>query len=253
MDKYGLLPDDFERAAKAGLSRVLYVVPSFQNPTSYSMSRARRDEIIAIARKHDVTIIEDDVFRLLDTRAKPATFYALAAERVVHITGLSKTMAPGLRLGFVATPGGQDKILAKYLRNLGTRSVGLMAEMARYWINAGKADEFLVRVQENLAQSRAQFLEVFRNFHFKCEPGAPFAWLELPEGWTGQRLASNLRARRIAITPGNSFDLADQNNAPRHVRISFSGAQGTWNARTVFEEIRAVIDEGEDDLFRPVA
>ncbi len=70
MDKDGLLPDDFERAAKAGLSRLLYLVPSFQNPTTHIMSRGRRDEIIAIARKYDVTIIEDDVFRL---NSPPAT------------------------------------------------------------------------------------------------------------------------------------------------------------------------------------
>ena len=83
--------------------------------------------------------------------------------------------------------------------------------------------------------------------------GAPFAWLELPEEWRGRRLASALRARRIAITPGSSFDLADQNNAPRHVRISFSGPQIEWQPRAVFEEIRSVIEAGEDDVFRPVA
>ena len=142
MDKDGLLPDDFERAAKAGLSRLLYLVPSFQNPTTHSMSRGRRDEIVAIARKYDVTIIEDDVFRLLDPRAQPATFFALAPERVVHITSLSKTMAPGLRLGFVATPLGQDKLLAKYLRTMGPRSVGLTGELARYWVDAGMSDVF---------------------------------------------------------------------------------------------------------------
>ena len=253
MDKDGLLPDDFERAAKAGLSRLLYLVPSFQNPTTHSMSRGRRDEIIAIARKYDVTIIEDDVFRLLDPRAQPATFFALAPERVVHITSLSKTMAPGLRLGFVATPLGQDKLLAKYLRTMGPRSVGLTGELARYWIDAGMSDVFLERIQQNLAQSRAQFMEVFKGFNLRCESGAPFAWLELPEEWRGRRLASALRTRRIAITPGSSFDLADQNNAPRHVRISFSGPQIEWQPRAVFEEIRSVIEAGEDDVFRPVA
>jgi DNA-binding transcriptional MocR family regulator len=253
MDKDGLLPDAFERAAKSGLSRVLYLVPSFQNPTTRNMSRGRRDEIIAIARKYDVTIIEDDVFRLLDTRAQPATFYALAPERVVHITSLSKTMAPGLRLGFVAPPLGQDRLLPKYLRSLGPRSVGLTGELARYWINSGQADEFLTRIHADLSHKRALFMEVFKGFNIQCETGAPFAWLELPEDWRGRRLAAALRSRRIAITPGNSFDLADQNNAARHVRVCFSGPQFAWNPKAAFEEIRNVIEAGEDDIFTPVA
>ena len=253
MDGEGLLPEEFERAAKAGLSRVLYLVPSIQNPTTHSMGRERRDAIVAIARKYNVTIVEDDIFRLLNPRAQPATFYTLAPERVVHVTSLSKTIAPGLRLGFVVTPRGQENLLHRHLRSLSSRSVGMMGEIARYWINSGKADEFLSRGQKVLTQRRAEFLQVFKGFHVKCEMSAPFAWLQLPDEMPAKRLASILRQRHIAITPGTAFDLSAKNLAANHVRICLGCALPNWQPVKTFQEIRAAIEDGETEDFMPVA
>ena len=251
-DADGLRADEFEKAAASKQSRFLYLVPSLQNPTTHTMSRRRRDEIVAIARKHDVTIIEDDIFRLLDDRVQPPTFYALAPERVVHITGLSKTLAPGLRIGFVVTPQGQEKLLRNHLRAMSPRSVGIAGEMARYWISSGKADDILSRIRTELSRCRSVFLEVFKDRNVSCEPGAPFAWLELPDDWTGNRFAAALRARRIHITPGSSFDLASARNADRHVRICFGSPQSHWRPMPSFEAIRAIMDAGEEE-FTPVA
>ncbi len=252
-DTEGLCPDDFERAAAAKLSRFLYLVPSLQNPTTRTMSRRRRDEIVAIARKHDITIIEDDIFRLLDERVQPPTFYSLAPERVVHITSLSKTLAPGLRLGFVVTPAGQDKLLRNHLRSMSPRSVGITGEMARYWISSGKADDILGRIRIELQRRRAVFLDVFKDQKVTCEPGAPFAWLELPEDWTGNRFAAALRAHRIYITPGSAFDLSGTQRASQHVRICFGSPQAQWRPMPSFEMIRSILDAGEDESFTPVA
>jgi DNA-binding transcriptional MocR family regulator len=184
---------------------------------------------------------------------QPPTFYALAPERVVHVTSLSKTMAPGLRLGFVATPRGQDKLLRNHLRSMSPRSVGLMGEVARFWISSGRADDILTRIREELARRRAAFMEVFKGYEMQCEAGAPFAWLKLPEPWTGPRLAAALRARRIAISPGTSFDLSARGNGIQHVRICFGSPQAHWRPLPTFEEIRLIIEAGEEDSFTPVA
>ena len=253
MDGEGLLPEEFEKAAKAGLSRFLYLVPSLQNPTTHSMGRERRDAIVTIARKYDVTIVEDDIFRLLNPRVQPATFYTLAPERVVHVTSLSKTMAPGLRLGFVAMPQGSENLFRHHLRSLNSRSVGMTAEMARHWIGSGKADEFLSHVHRDLAQIRAVFLDVFKGFQVRCETGAPFGWLMLPDGLSGKRLATMLRQRRIVLTPGTAFDLSAKNLAANYVRICFSCSTPNWQPLKTFSEIRAVIEAGDDEDFTPVA
>jgi DNA-binding transcriptional MocR family regulator len=252
-DTGGLLPDAFEQAAASGQSRILYLVPTIQNPTTHTMSRQRREEIVAIARKHDVTIIEDDIFRLLDDRVQAPTFYALAPERTLHLTSLSKTLAPGLRLGFVATPRGQDKLLRNHLRSMSPRSVGVMGEMARHWISSGKADDILGRIRAELARRRAAFMEVFKSQNFNCEPGAPFAWLELPPEWNGNRFAAALRARRIHVTPGAQFDLSARQNGAQHVRICFGSPQAQWRPLPSFETIREILLSGDDEEFTPVA
>jgi DNA-binding transcriptional MocR family regulator len=252
-DDDGLLPDAFEKAAAAKLSRILYLVPTLQNPTTHTMSRTRRDDIVAIARKHDVTIIEDDIFRLLDERVQAPTFYALAPERTIHITGLSKTLAPGLRLGFVLTPEGQDRLLRNHLRSMSPRSVGVMGEMARYWIASGKADDILLRIRAELARRRAAFMEVFKGYNYKCEQGAPFAWLELPEQWSANRFAATLRARHIGISSGNAFDLSAKQQGAQHVRVCFGSPQANWRPTTTFETIRAIMEEGEENADSPMA
>jgi DNA-binding transcriptional MocR family regulator len=252
MDADGLLPDALEAAAQQGPLRLLYIVPTLQNPTTHTMSRKRREEIVAVARKHDLTIIEDDIFRLLDERVQPPTFFELAPERTFHITSLSKTLAPGLRIGFVVSPKGQERLLRAHVRNMAARTVGLTGEIARYWIETDAASDILSRTRQENAIRRAQAIGIFGSERFRCAPGSPFGWLELPEHWTGSRFAQNLLARKIRVTPGNAFDLAPSGPS-RHVRVTFGAPSSSTRARQAFEAIAELLQEHEEDDYTPVA
>ena len=252
MDEEGLLPDAFEQAAKAGTSRILYIVPTLQNPTTSTMSHKRREAIVHIAQKYNITIVEDDIFRLLDARVLPPTFYTLAPERTYHITSLSKTLAPGLRIGFVVAPHGQDRTTRAHIRTMAARTVGITGEIARYWIETDLASTILTRTRNELASRRATFMEVFKNTKFRCEPGAPYAWLELPEHWSATRFASALLAKRIKVSPGSMFML-DRTTASRHIRVCFGNPQSGWRSRKAFETIRTLMSDHDEDDFTPVA
>ena len=252
MDEEGLLPEAFEHAAKAGTSRILYLVPTLQNPTTSTMSHMRREAIVTIARKYNVTIIEDDIFRLLDARVLPPTLYTLAPERTYHITSLSKTLAPGLRIGFVVAPHGQDRTMRAHIRTMAARTVGITGEIARYWIETDLATTILNRTRDELAARRATFIEVFKTTKFRCEPGAPYAWLELPEHWSPARFASTLLAKRIKVSPGSIFML-DQNATCQHIRVCFGNPKSGWRSRQAFETIRTLMNEHDEDEFTPVA
>lgn len=252
MDDDGLLPEAFEAAAKSGKSRVLYLVPSLQNPTTGTMTRQRREAIVAIARRHDITIIEDDIFRLLDARVQPPSFYSLAPERTFHLTSLSKTLGPGLRIGFVVTPRGQERLLRTYLRSSPLRTAGITGEIARYWIESDIASTILTRTRNELAARRSVFMEVFRGQKFRCEPGAPYAWLQLPDHWLVGSFVSSLAARKVRITGGNAFILGPRTGS-RHVRVCFGHPHTGWQSRNAFETIRALMDEDAAEDFTPVA
>jgi DNA-binding transcriptional MocR family regulator len=252
MDHDGLLPEAFEQAAQSGKSRILYLVPTLQNPTTGTMTHQRREAIVAIAQKYNITILEDDIFRLLDARVQPPTFYSLAPELTYHISGLSKTLAPGLRIGYVLTPKGQDRILRSYIRSMPARTVGLTGEIARYWIESDMAQGILNRTRDELTSRRASFIEVFKGYNFRCEPGAPFAWLELPEHWAAARFASALLANRIKVSPGSIFQLNPRNQS-RHIRVCFGNPQSTWKIRQAFETIRTLMNNHDEDDFTPVA
>lgn len=252
MDAEGLTPCALEAAASRHPLRLLYIVPTLQNPTTHTMGRERREEIIALARRHDLTIIEDDIFRLLDERVQPPTFFELAPERTFHITSLSKTLAPGLRIGFVVSPKGQERLLRAHVRNMAARTVGLTGEIARYWIETDAASDILFRTRQENAFRRAQAIAIFGGERFRCAPGAPFGWLELPEHWTGARFAQSLLARKIKVTPGNAFDLAPSGPS-RHIRVTFGAPASSLRARHGFEAIAELLRQHEEDDYTPVA
>lgn len=107
LDGEGIVPEALERAlqspAAVSAARVLYVTPTLHNPTATTMSAARRQDIVRICRDYDVTIVEDDVYSIF---AEPnlLPLATLAPERTLYVSGLSKAVSPGLRIGVLAVP-----------------------------------------------------------------------------------------------------------------------------------------------------
>lgn len=252
IDDGGLVPDALERAARLGEARCLYIVPTLQNPITSTLTRERREAIVDIARRHNLTIIEDDIFRLLDSRVQPPTLYELAPERTYHITSLSKTLAPGLRIGFVAAPPGRADLFRMQQRVASGRAIGLTAEVARYWMETDIADHLLRRIIDELAARRAIFLDAFQGMSFRCEPGAASAWLPLSSAWSAGRLASHLRANDIKVTPGSAFSLGGRAQ-DRAIRVCFGHAHSRDDLRRAFAEIRRTMENPPEDDFTPVA
>jgi len=100
MDEDGLLPAALDAACRVWSPKALYLIPTIQNPTASVMPEERRREIAAICRRHDVGIIEDDIYGFLIDRPPPP-IARFAPERTLLMSGLSKCMAPGLRLGYL--------------------------------------------------------------------------------------------------------------------------------------------------------
>lgn len=113
-DGRGMDPAALDQAAAESGARVLLLIPTLHNPTAVTLDEARRAEIVAVARKHDLVIVEDDIYRVFGCDDEPPPLADLAPERVVHVTSISKALSPGLRLGFVLAPE-NDAILERLL------------------------------------------------------------------------------------------------------------------------------------------
>ena len=127
MDEDGLIPSELEKQlaqlnSSGKFPSMLYTIPNFHNPTGITLSEARRIEIIKLSRQYGFLIVEDDVYRDLSFEGElPASFYALAhGKQVLSIGSFSKTLAPGLRLGWLL--GSEDAI--QRCVNCGTTQMG---------------------------------------------------------------------------------------------------------------------------------
>ena len=103
MDQEGLIPQSFEDACLRTKPKALYCTPTLQNPTTATLSTARRHAIVDIARRYQVPIIEDDAYGALPVAPLPP-LASLAPELVYHIAGLAKCVAPALRIAYLVAP-----------------------------------------------------------------------------------------------------------------------------------------------------
>lgn len=252
MDSGGMVPESLERAARAGEARLLYIVPTLQNPTTSTLNHERRTAIADIARRYGLTIIEDDIFRLLDPRVQPPTLFSLAPDRTYHITSISKTLSPGLRVGFVAMPAGKADILIRHQTVASGRAVGIAAEVARYWIEGETADKVLSANIAEVAARRELALDALRGREVMCSPHAPFLWLKLPDAWTPGDFVRALDERGIRATPGTAFAI-DRRSDDQGVRLCLGGTATRSELRHAMSAVNSLLDEDPADRFTHIA
>lgn len=214
LDRYGLLPDALERAARGRSGKVLYTIPSLHNPTTVVMPEKRRREIAAVAERHGLTIIEDDVSGFLLDKTPPA-IAAFAPDRTIFISGLGKAIAAGMRVGYLVAP---DAILPRVQSALNATvlfSSPVVAELATTWIEDGTAARVadLKRAEVALRQRIARRMLQ----HEGGDPRAMHLWIELPKRWSADAFVEEARRRRVRIASASSFAVGE---VPRAVRIS---------------------------------
>jgi DNA-binding transcriptional MocR family regulator len=216
MDHEGLLPEALDRLCAAEKVRVLYSIPTLQNPTGALMSEDRRETIADIARRRNVTILEDDIYSFL-VKEGPPPIAAFAPERTYVVTGLSKSVFPGLRLGFVVCPPGGAARVAEMVRTSLITVSSLNAAIGTSWLEDGTADRIIewkrAEIQWRWEMASHFFGLDTRDYHF-----AAHLWLPLPAPMQSDQFVARVRARGVVLAPAAAFAV-DPEAAPRAVRI----------------------------------
>lgn len=204
MDREGVLPDAFAQACEASQVKALFLLPSGLNPTTATMSLERREAIAAVAREHDVWIIENDAWGPIQSR-RPPPIASLAPERTFYFTGLTKCLLPGLRIAWLVVP--DTLSAAARTRHLVTSwmATPLMAEIAARWLADGTALELLNWQRGRLARRNAIAVRILEGIDFCATPNGLHIWLPISQTWREEAFVTHARHGGVAIAAGANF------------------------------------------------
>jgi DNA-binding transcriptional MocR family regulator len=242
MDEHGLRPDALDAACRSSGARVLFTNPTLHNPTASTLPAERRDEIVAIARRHDLVLVEDDVYGLL-RRQRPPGLAALAPERTVFVSSASKTLAPGLRLGLLASPPALYDRLANTTYDLLLAQPALMGEILALWVTNGTAERLLARQREEAAARQRLAAEILGDGACRTDPCSFHIWLPLPPPWRDGDFTLAARERGVTVASGQTFAVG-RSQAPNAARISLSSAPDRERLRYALGILRTLMEEG---------
>lgn len=219
-------------------ARMVYTVPDFQNPTGVTMSLARRQQLIALANRHDLIVLEDTPYRHIRFSGQNLpTLKSLDTEgRVIHLGSFSKVLVPGLRIGWaVAAPDLIERMgLLKVAADTQTSTLNMAA--ASLFLDRHDLAAHVMTLQTAYARKKMAMLDAIRQ-HFPQEitatdpDGGLFIWVTFPEGFDATAFMRDvaLPQARVAYVPGASF--FPLTPRPNHARLNFS-AQSEDNIRT---------------------
>jgi DNA-binding transcriptional MocR family regulator len=217
VDEQGFEPQALARLGRE--AKGLYLIPSLQNPTASTMGLDRRREVAAIARTHDLWILEDDPYsRLFDIPLPAVTSFA--PERSFYVATLSKTLSPGLRTAFLVTPQGPlAELAAASLRATSLMPAPLMTAVVTSWIREGAAEKLLAGVRREARERRAIAARLLPMARGAAE--GLHVWLDLPQGLRPDRLRALAQARGLSLVTAEAFAVGE--TWPEGVRISLGG------------------------------
>ena len=241
MDAEGVVPQEFETACRVHRPRALYLNPTLQNPTTLTVTLARRQVLVAIARQYGVLVIEDDAYGLLPERS-PSTFARLAPELTYYVGGLAKHLGAGLRVAYLVAPDAvAGRRLAAALRATTIMASPFTVALATRFINDGTADLMLKAIR---AESRARqrlAAELLPGGLVESDPDGFHLWLTLPAPWHRVEFATKLAAVGIGAVGADAFTVGGQ--PPAAVRICLGGPVDRVACRANLEKIAAILQE----------
>lgn len=237
VDAQGILPEGFASACAAGDVKALFTIPSLHNPTGAIMPTERRRALAAIARRHEVAIIEDDPYSML-MESPPPALSVFAPELSYYVTTFTKSLMPGVRTGYLVGPPAQVPRIVSRLRATSWMATPLAAEIASQWLSDGTADRLIAWQREELAARQKILQRSLHGFDYLYQRHALHAWLTISSQWRVDAFVAALRQRNVAVTPAEVF-MVGRGNEPHAVRVSL----GATRSRAQFEQGLTIIAE----------
>jgi 2-aminoadipate transaminase len=218
-----------------------HIIPNFQNPAGYTLSREKRDSLLDLAREHDFVIFEDDPYVALRFSGEtlPTMLSLDRDDKVVYASSFSKTVCPGIRVGYLVGPAEVIAAIAKRATNTYISPNMVAQSIVHEFCVSGAIDRSIETVKTALAERVDVLAESLSKHlpeaHFTPPQGGYFMWVTLPEGSDIDAIFSAANERGVAIVKGTDFLLDGGHNT---FRIAYSGV----TADQIEEGVRRLAD-----------
>lgn len=245
MDKWGIDPMSLDLAARQVPAQAVCVSPEVQNPTGSFSPLERRKEVIEVARKHDLQIVEDDCYRIGEPRAP--SYRALAPERGWHVSSISKSLTPALRVGFAIAPVEQA---ARLRRSAEYGYFGLaqpLAELTRLLLSDPRARQLALDVRRRMSEYVRVAVNTLGAFDLVWDPDVPFLWLRLPSGWRSAAFTRAAERTGVQVRSADEFALRD-GRAPNAVRIAVNAHVSLARFEDAMQRLRGLLDNPPEQI-----
>jgi DNA-binding transcriptional MocR family regulator len=230
--------DALERLCKRRRVRAIYAMPTLNNPLGWVMPLSRRRQLVAIARRHGLLIIEDAAYAFL-APDPPPPLAALAPETTVYVSGLSKSVSTGLRVGFVAAPSEHVPKLERAIRATTWNTPGVMTSIACGWLDDGTVKRLEAQKRKDAKIRQVIAGDALAGLPCVRHPSSYFVWLPLAPEVRADQIAAALMRGGISVSTAEPFATTTQ--VPHAIRLAL-GSVDLNALRGALETVKRVID-----------
>lgn len=229
MDEQGMKPDELEAVLKANpKTKFIYTIPNFQNPTGNTTTLERRKEVLALAKRYGVYVLEDNPYGALRFAGEDVPCYKEMddSKNVIYAGTFSKVLAPGLRVGYLCADA---ELVSKAVVGMQTSTVhtNIWAQILAYrFVTEVDFNQHIKGLQEIYRGKYKRMADGLKanlpDFVQLSQPqGGLFIWATIPEKYDMNKFCVEAVKRKVAVVPGNAFN-ADENEVSHSFRLNFS-------------------------------
>jgi DNA-binding transcriptional MocR family regulator len=225
--------DGLERLCRKRRIKAVYTMPTLHNPMGWVMDLAWRERLVSIAREQGLLLIEDGAYAFL-AEDPPVPLRALAPELTVYVSGFSKNIATGLRVGYVVAPLQWVAAIERAIRATTWNTPGVMTALVCGWVEDGTVARLEAEKRRDAMARQRLARTALAGLTLVSHPASYFLWLPLPEDIRADQVAVALLAENIAVSTAEPFAISSP--APHAIRL----ALGSLEADTLKEALHKV-------------
>jgi GntR family transcriptional regulator/MocR family aminotransferase len=204
--------DELEKLLQQHHPKLIYAIPNFHNPTGTCLNGSRRRQLLVLADRYNIPILEDDFVGDLryEGRTQPALKALDPGGRVIYVSTFSKMLMPGLRVGFLAAEGPVYDCLVNFKRVNDLTTSTLIQRALEAYVTVGRYQAHLRRSCQIFRRRRDAMSAAIKRYlpaeaRFDLPQGGLFIWLQLPQDLDTEKLLPLARKEGVDFAPGNGF------------------------------------------------